>query len=870
MKRKTKSFFSLLLALAMMVSLTAPAGTVKAGSVSMPEDTAVESTADNSDDTSAESSDVISDEITAEGSGVVSDEIPAEGSDVISDEITADSSEAVSGETPAEGSDIIAEEIPAEDPDTVLANSGEEMLLTSTEADGYVVTFSLEEGASIDIYYTHDYTTADEINVSTAYARSSDTGEIDSTGDGQVNFLVNLEEGYELVSVSADANYKNLKDSSDTGVENLYRLTKITGSVTVTVTTQKTVTATTQSSISLSVGLDETQRNFTWYAQTSGTGTLYLAKNSEVTGDTMPENAAAYSVTGEEATNKSGYYSYQTTVTGLEANTTYAYQLENNGSKSAIYTFTTGSNDGTFSFAMVGDPQIGAGTTATDIEGWDNTLNIVENSSIFSGVDFLLFLGDQVNTANNEEQYDGYLEHSALYGLTTATVIGNHDSSSVAYSEHFNLTDTNDNSYGSSTAGADYYFVYNGVLFMVLNSNNTSAAEHQQFMKDAIEATADQDISWKVVTFHHSIYSVASHALEDSIISRREQLVPIFEDLDIDVVLMGHDHVYARTYIMDGFTPITDASEYDDGTYSSVTDPDGILYVTANSASGSKYYNIQTNVNFEYAAVMNQDYTPNVSRVDVTETSFTITTYETGSMTVVDTFTINKTEQGSDDDQKDDDQDTGDTGSESQGTSDTSTSQTSDAAAEEDVYSDPVISILEGDYSDNVTLSTGTNGEMIVKSTDNGVELSIDENGNKVLTIDGTVNQIDTLPNSLMKYLLNDGNTTLVFTYWYPEASGDDAESGLPYGQLVTITIHPGEATDDDIEWYGPAWLYAKYGASASDSSAADTTGSDTVEPASTGSAKTGDDSLMTIWVLTLLLLAGALTMIDNRLKNHR
>ena len=56
----------------------------------------------------------------------------------------------------------------------------------------------------------------------------------------EVPFKVNVEEGYELVSVTAvpAENYKNLKDSADTGVDGIYRLTKVKGDVTVTITTK--------------------------------------------------------------------------------------------------------------------------------------------------------------------------------------------------------------------------------------------------------------------------------------------------------------------------------------------------------------------------------------------------------------------------------------------------------------------------------------------------------------------------------------------------------------------------------------------------------------------------------------------------------
>ena len=123
-------------------------------------------------------------------------------------------------------------------------------------------------------------------------------------------------------------------------------------------------------------------------------------------------------------------------------------------------------------------------------------------------------------------------------------------------------------------------------------------------------------MDWKVVVLHHSLYSVASHATEDDILQRRNELAPVFQILDIDVVLQGHDHVYVRSYMMNGLTPeVTDMVE------SSVTDPEGILYVTVNSASGSKFYTIQ-NDTFDYAAVKSQERIPNISHVEVSENSF--------------------------------------------------------------------------------------------------------------------------------------------------------------------------------------------------------------------------------------------------------
>ncbi len=104
--------------------------------------------------------------------------------------------------------------------------------------EGYAVTFVTDDGvAGIDVYYTQDYTGPDETDVTGAVSRNSDTGEADSTGDGQINFLIRLKDGYSVESVEKDDFCKNIKGYEATGVANLYRGTKITGDTTITIKT---------------------------------------------------------------------------------------------------------------------------------------------------------------------------------------------------------------------------------------------------------------------------------------------------------------------------------------------------------------------------------------------------------------------------------------------------------------------------------------------------------------------------------------------------------------------------------------------------------------------------------------------------------
>ena len=77
-----------------------------------------------------------------------------------------------------------------------------------------------------------------------------------------------------------------------------------------------------------------------------------------------------------------------------------------------------------------------------------------------------------------------------------------------------------------------------------------------------------------------------------------------------------------------------------------VIDPKGTLYMTANSASGSKYYELNTTQQ-NYIAKRSQNWLPSYSVIEMTATTFKIETYEIddgGTVSEIDDpFTIAKT-----------------------------------------------------------------------------------------------------------------------------------------------------------------------------------------------------------------------------------
>lgn len=254
-----------------------------------------------------------------------------------------------------------------------------------------------------------------------------------------------------------------------------------------------------------------------------------------------------------------------------------------------------------------------------------------------------------------EEENAAYLAAEALKMVPVAPTIGNHDSLNADYAYHFYNPKPTQN--GMTEAGGDYYYSYGDGLFIVLNTNNYNVAEHAATIKEAVES--DPYATWRVVTIHQDIYgSGLDHSDTDGMILRT-QFTPVFDSYDIDVVLQGHDHTYSRSKLLYGdgqvhsgyeFKLNEDGSDYDwDNAYNvasgekiglfpeetdtegvatltafrednncytientagnTVTDPKGVLYMSANSASGSKYYEL-IGTQQDYIAARSQNWLP--------------------------------------------------------------------------------------------------------------------------------------------------------------------------------------------------------------------------------------------------------------------
>ncbi|WP_349866637.1 FN3 domain-containing metallophosphoesterase family protein [Leifsonia sp. WHRI 6310E] len=375
-----------------------------------------------------------------------------------------------------------------------------------------------------------------------------------------------------------------------------------------------------QTDIVLGVGADQSQRNFSWYSAADVAQVVQVGYASEVVGGAFPQVVKSIPATGGLTT--SNEYNRFATVTGLKENTSYVYRVGTEGDWSATYTFRTQKFSGDFNFLFFGDPQIGSsGNVPNDSAGWVDTLNVA--TSAYPNAELLFSAGDQVETANNETQYEAFLQSDKLRQIPFVATNGNHDVGSKAYEQHFNTPNV-DRTAGANTgtgSGGDYWFIYKDTLFLDINSNSRDAS-HIAWMQKVV-AEQGAKAKWKVLAFHHSIYSPGPHATDSDVLDRRNVLPTVISDLGIDLVLQGHDHSYARSYLIHNGEKAN--ADEQAGADQVVAGPGGVLYVTANSASGSKYYDLQ-NKGFWWLSVQNQEKVRNYSAIDITSSAITVKT----------------------------------------------------------------------------------------------------------------------------------------------------------------------------------------------------------------------------------------------------
>lgn len=193
---------------------------------------------------------------------------------------------------------------------------------------------------------------------------------------------------------------------------------------------------------------------------------------------------------------------------------------------------------------------------------------------------FVVHAGDLINNAHRDQEWAEWFKAGGFIHSqwTAIPVLGNHEfrplkqfapkQLSIQWRPQFTLPVEKD--LNPELHETVYTIDYQDVRIIVLNSNNFKDIQ-TSYLEEKLK---NSNAKWNIITCHHSIFSPAKGR---NFQFAREHWKPLLDKYNVDLVLNGHDHTYAR-----GHVPLRT-------TYKNKKDALGTIYVT--SVSGPKQYN---------------------------------------------------------------------------------------------------------------------------------------------------------------------------------------------------------------------------------------------------------------------------------------
>ena len=263
-------------------------------------------------------------------------------------------------------------------------------------------------------------------------------------------------------------------------------------------------------------------------------------------------------------------YYHSVNFTNLTPNTLYAYRVGNGAHWSAWFQFRTASDQPEpFSFIYFGDAQNNIRSL------WSRAIRsaILENPR----ARFLIHAGDLVHHGDSDDEWGEWFDAAGwLFAMVPSLpATGNHEYRNERTSRkrlspfwrpQFMLPENG----VSGLEETVYYIDYQGVRMVVLNSNK-KIKKQARWLEKILKANPNH---WTIIAFHHPVnptFYLENEKKLDKIWK------PIFEKYNVDLILQGHEHIYARGFGSGRETNTNQAA--------------GPLYIT--SVSGPKMYRIK-------------------------------------------------------------------------------------------------------------------------------------------------------------------------------------------------------------------------------------------------------------------------------------
>ena len=191
--------------------------------------------------------------------------------------------------------------------------------------------------------------------------------------------------------------------------------------------------------------------------------------------------------------------------------------------------------DGSVRFAVMGDTGDGSP------EQYEVAKQMVAFHNEFP-FDFVIMVGDNIIGADTPADMRNKFEipYKPLLdaGVVFQAALGNHDNPNQRLYKLFNMGGERYYTFRASQGGISK-LTEGGVRFFAIDTDYLDKPQLDWLEKELSSSSSD----WKIVFFHHPLYSFGTHG---SALESRAVLEPLFVKYGVRAVFSGHDHVYER------------------------------------------------------------------------------------------------------------------------------------------------------------------------------------------------------------------------------------------------------------------------------------------------------------------------------------
>lgn len=222
-----------------------------------------------------------------------------------------------------------------------------------------------------------------------------------------------------------------------------------------------------------------------------------------------------------------------------------------------------------WTFGFVGDTQLGEEVT-------EQIFSRMEGA----GVEFALHLGDLVDEAASDDEWDTLVERARRHRIRMLPVVGNHD----RLRDRVDHGEVRWRQYFPELPGTFYHVRHRGLNLLMLNSERSLAPWSEQAA--FIRWQLSHHPGTTIVCLHRPVFTCGQRDWARQWL-HRVWLHGLLAGSDTVAVLCGHNHYYDRTWPLDGITYVVSG-----GASRKLYEAEATTAITARFEAGRNHYGL--------------------------------------------------------------------------------------------------------------------------------------------------------------------------------------------------------------------------------------------------------------------------------------